>query len=181
MSPGPVGLPLGVWGGGRCTMYLSMRFFYLHYFPRVSTPSVPTCRAARLADRWNTLRRPMEHASSGSFWRENRVFRSEPRVGGKYSIFPWCCVSVGCVLYDSFFPRFLPPKQAFFALFSPCLLCAVCASRYEILTMLSSRRISPCLFNNVRARESPRAPIIPLPIRFGGLWPSVLWLSEEFF
>ena len=57
MSPGPVGSPLDVWGGGRCTMYLSMRIFYLHYFPQVLTPSVPTCRAARLADRWNTLRR----------------------------------------------------------------------------------------------------------------------------
>ena len=57
MSPGPVGSPLGVWGGGRYAMYHSVRIFYLHYFPRVSSPSVPTCRAARLADRWNTLRR----------------------------------------------------------------------------------------------------------------------------
>ncbi len=122
MNPGPVGSPLGVWGGGRCTMYRSVRTFYLHYFPRVSTPSVPTCRAARLADRWNTLRRPMEHAPSGSFWRENRVFRSEPRVGGKYSIFPWCCVSVGCVLFGSFFPVFCL-RNRHFSPFSAHVFC----------------------------------------------------------
>ena len=169
MSSGPVGSPLDVWGGGRCTMYLSMRIFYLHYFPRVSTPSVPTCRAARLADRWNTPRRPMEHASSGSFWRENRVFRSEPRVGGKYSIFPWCCVSVGCVLCDSFFPRFLPPKKAFFALFSPCLLCAVCVSRYEILTRTSLPVEYLHAYYMIYARVSLLMPLLfPFPSALAG-------------
>ena len=115
MSPGPVGSPLDVWGGGRCSMYRSVRIFYLHYFPRVSTPSVPTCRAARFADRWNTLRRPMEHASPtdgtrlvGKFLaRESRI---SERTSSRWKIFDF-----SVVLY---FSRLRSPRLLFSPFFA---------------------------------------------------------------